>query len=200
MKIAIHVQHLLANSRTGVGYYTYNLVKNILEQDKNNSYGLVTLKLLPTGGKIEFPHELINSHLKIVPMFARVYTLLLKLGLKIPFNLFTGKYDLFVFTNFVAYPVSSGKVATIIYDLSYIRYPEYTERKNLRFLNKFMQETASKVDKIITISEFSKKEIVDYYKVSSEKVAVVYPSTDERFKVLEKRIVDEVKKKYNLNN
>lgn len=66
-----------------------------------------------------------------------------------------------------------------IFDLSFIRFPEMFLKKDLYKLKHWTEYSLRQAKKIITISEFSKKEIKDYYQVPEEKIAVAYPGYDE---------------------
>lgn len=66
-----------------------------------------------------------------------------------------------------------------IMDLSYERFGmEYFTNYDLNQLRKWTPLSARKAKHIVTISEFSKSEIVDLYKTSPEKISVVYPGRD----------------------
>ena len=58
--------------------------------------------------------------------------------------------------------------------------------------------TIKKFDHIITISNFTKKEIRKQYKISSKKITVAYPGIEEKFKPQEKSSY--LIEKYNLQN
>ena len=64
-------------------------------------------------------------------------------------------------------------VVTIL-DMLFVRYPESYDSDYLKFANFFFPISARRADKIITISEFSKKDIVRFCRVPEEKVEVVY--------------------------
>ena len=71
-------------------------------------------------------------------------------------------------------------VVTIL-DMMFVRYPESYDSDYLKFANLFFPLSARRADKIITISEFSKKDIVRFCKVPEEKVEVVYLGVEPEF-------------------
>jgi len=87
-----------------------------------------------------------------------------------PFDWFAGKADLYHFPNFTIPPLSRGKTVVTIHDMSFVRYPEFAEAKNLKYLNAVIHDTARRADAIITDSTFSKREIEDCLKVPPERV------------------------------
>jgi glycosyltransferase involved in cell wall biosynthesis len=75
-----------------------------------------------------------------------------------PFDWFSGKADLYHFPNFTIPPLTQGKKIVTIHDMSFLRYPEFSEKKNLDYLSTFIHDTVRRADAIITVSEFSRKE------------------------------------------
>lgn len=76
-----------------------------------------------------------------------------------PYNWMAGSADVFHFTNFTDRPISSGKSVVSIHDMSFERYPQFAEKRNLRHLRAGIRRSVVNADAIITISEFSKREI-----------------------------------------
>ncbi|MFC1711442.1 glycosyltransferase family 4 protein [Patescibacteria group bacterium] len=62
-----------------------------------------------------------------------------------------------------------------IMDLGFLRWPEQFTKKDYFQLKYGTRQSVKKATKVITISEFSKKDIVETYKTRSEKVEVVFP-------------------------
>jgi glycosyltransferase involved in cell wall biosynthesis len=77
-----------------------------------------------------------------------------------PFDLFAGKADLYHFPNFIIPPLCGGKTVVTIHDMSFLRYPQYTEELNLTYLKGGISTTIGRADAIITDSAFSAKEII----------------------------------------
>ncbi|WP_369047682.1 glycosyltransferase family 4 protein [Tenacibaculum sp. UWU-22] len=74
------------------------------------------------------------------------------------------------------------KTVVTIHDLIFIRYPKlysYFDRK-IHFLK--FRYAAKKADKIIAISEQTKKDIITFLQVSASKITVVYQGCNEVFK------------------
>ena len=75
------------------------------------------------------------------------------------FDRLSGPADVFHFTNFLRPPLRRGRSVVTIFDMSFERFPEFAEEKNLRNLRRGIRRTAAEADAIITISEFSAREI-----------------------------------------
>lgn len=98
-----------------------------------------------------------------------------------PFDTLAGHSDLYHFPNFVLPPLRRGRAVVSIHDVSFIRYPEFTEAANLRYLTAKIRDTVSRADAIITISEFSATEIVELLGAPSKRVFPIHLGVDDSF-------------------
>ena len=62
----------------------------------------------------------------------------------------------------------------MIHDVAFVRYPEHLPPRIRRFYAKWMPRFVEAADHIITVSAFSRREILDVYPVPPEKVSVVH--------------------------
>ncbi len=65
-----------------------------------------------------------------------------------------------------------------IMEMSFERFPEYFKKKDYYQLKYWTKASVLQASKIITISNFSKKEILHYYHLPDDKVVVTYPGFD----------------------
>jgi glycosyltransferase involved in cell wall biosynthesis len=113
----------------------------------------------------------------------------------------TGEVDLFHFTNGTIVPNKANKNIITIHDLSFLKYPETIESKNLSFLKKMMPISLKRADHIITVSENTKKDVIENYNIEDSKITVVYNGLDYEFKEKSSLAMQaKVKQKYNLKN
>jgi glycosyltransferase involved in cell wall biosynthesis len=188
-----------AVTRTGVGAYTYYLVRALLARDRDNTYRLVTLK---GRGAVKPFDERPNVRYRFVRVPpARVYVpMLRKLKLPLAIDAFTGPADVFVFTNFVRYPLWFTRSSIVfVYDLSFLRFPQFAARKTHAYLGSFVPASIAKSDHVVTISRFSKRELIDEYGVPDSKLTVAEPAVDsERFRPRSQGEIASVRARYNL--
>ena len=95
-------------------------------------------------------------------------------ALPLHYSMMFPKADLSVFFNYIVPPRITGRVINTICDMTYLRYPDTMDKKNLRRIQKDIQYSVERSSKIVTISEFSKKEIHQTLGVPAEKISVVY--------------------------
>ncbi len=199
MRCVIDAQPILGR-RAGVGAYVFEVLKHLPDFLKDDEVCLVLFHLLK---EAPIPPGLLkgNVTLRLHRLFPRkVMEKLLKAGLPLPFSLFSGKGDVFLFPNFIAYPTGGKPAALIIYDLSYLRHPERAEAKNQRFLARFVPRSLKRARGILTISNFSRDEISDVYGIPPERIRVAYPGVDSgRFHPLpENTKIQKVLNRYHL--
>jgi len=197
MKICIDIRSFLI-PKTGVGHYTNNLIHSLLKIDPHNEYHLFYFNFFRKKHNFNFPAP--NSFLREIKLIPGRACNFIWRYLDYPkIDSLLGTMDLFHFPNFTSVPNKAGKNIITIHDLSFIRLPQYTEPKNLKYLTKHFLKSLNKADLILADSQFTKNEIIDIFNVSPQKIKVVYLGVDSLFR--EKGTVQkiaEVKKKYNL--
>lgn len=78
-------------------------------------------------------------------------------------------------------PLATRANVVVIHDLAALRYPEAYSRTYVAYQRRLLPLLARRARRIITVSEFSKRELVAGLGVSPEKIAVVPLGVDERF-------------------
>lgn len=92
------------------------------------------------------------------------------------------------------------KSLAIFHDLNFEHYPEDIPLLNRKYYRYFFPLYAKKADRIVTVSEYSKKDIVNLYNVDPEKIDVVYNGANEIFTPIEEQTVKKVRQKYSEGN
>lgn len=190
MKIAIELQPCCW-ARGGVGTYTWELAKRLHNQDGLEFCG----NLFNFCGRNNNSAALENITMPIRINKTLAYGLYKRIWewAPIPYQcLFRGRVDLSVFFNFIVPPRVSGRVITTIYDMTYLRCPETMASDNLKHLQRGIEYSARRSDHIITISEFSKCEIVELLNIPEERISVIpcapsLPEKPEEFHVCKKK-------------
>lgn len=77
--------------------------------------------------------------------------------------------------------IYKNKICTI-HDLSFLRNPQWFSRKYYYYYRFMTPKIAKTCKKIITVSEFSKNEIIKLLNISNEKIINIYNSNSDTFK------------------
>ena len=73
------------------------------------------------------------------------------------------------------------KSIVTIHDLIFLRYPQYYPLIDRTIYQAKFRYACRKADRIIAVSECTKRDIVDFYGISPEKIDVIYQGCDPRF-------------------
>ncbi|HUV05898.1 MAG TPA: glycosyltransferase family 1 protein [Armatimonadota bacterium] len=96
-------------------------------------------------------------------------------------------------------PVMPCPVITSIHDVSFRRHPEFFPLKDRLILDMGVRCSRRQAFRILALSAYTKKELLDLYRIPHGKVAVVYPGVDEQFKPLDRAAAREfVDRKYGI--
>ena len=87
-----------------------------------------------------------------------------------PFNWLAGAADVYHFPNFIIPPLTRGRTVVTIHDVSFLRFPEAAEKRNLAYLTAKIRDTVARADAIITDSAFSGCEIEALLHVPAQKI------------------------------
>lgn len=95
---------------------------------------------------------------------------------------------------------SYTKIVTHIHDISFARLPRYIAFKDLFFLKLLIPISLRSADRIIAVSEFTRKEIIAYYKIHPSKISVIPNGIGENFLSLEisQKESEDIRKKYGI--
>jgi glycosyltransferase involved in cell wall biosynthesis len=181
MKIGIDIR-AIGKKRTGDETYTLELVKSLAKIDKENSYLLYTdtnvdSEMAEIGQKLAIP----NKNFSLVPVLPA--SKLLWTFRLLPRQAKKDKVDV-LHVQHISPLTLSGKIklVTTVHDLSFERYPQHIKFWDRFFLKLLIPASVEYADKVIAVSEFTKREIVELYKTDPEKiVAINNGGADEKF-------------------
>jgi glycosyltransferase involved in cell wall biosynthesis len=192
MKIGIDASILARKNITGINRLLRNILYYLAKLDKNNEYFLFSPVEL-----IEFDQEnynLIITNRKDI-LFNNKYLVPFWLHFLLPRALNQVGVDIFFQPNYFVPLFSTTKniqYVTLIPDLITKKMPYFRNSMYKLYLNMGLLNTLKKSEKIVTISNNSKKDILHYYKSPQEKIDVIYLAANKIFKP---RILDEKSKK-----
>ncbi len=115
-----------------------------------------------------------------------------------PLEMMLHPVDLFHATS-VAPPFCPAPFVLTVTELGFERHPEFFPRMmNLR-LSKLSSWGARRAKRILSISEYTKNDLVEIYKIDPEKIIVTYCGVSERFRPLRDRSkIERVLEKYGI--
>lgn len=191
MRIAIDARGINWYGGTGIGTYTENVVRNLINLYKDNHYRLYWSNL---------NYDDYKKHNIDIIMTSKRHTRFFEQGY-IPWDLSRENIDIYhVPQNGIglSLDIKCKKVITV-HDLIPYIMPETVGRG---YLLKFLREVPNiiqNVDGIITVSEYSKKDILKFFPIDPNKIFVTPLAADSIYKPLDKSHCKEfLAKKYNI--
>lgn len=208
LKILLSVNSLMG-LRTGIGLYTQNLIRALRRVDgiadmvgiaANGTYSGEALESLinQCGSGNLSKRRTIRSILRNVPWSYEIRQAVRERNLRGFSEEYKKAGFIFHETNFI--PIikfGSGTIVTV-HDLSHCRYPEAHPRERVAWLRARLQRTLTRVERVITVSEFTRSELLEIYNLPEDKVVVCHNGVGDGFYPRSSQIVDEVLSKYGL--
>lgn len=170
MKIAIDGYEANVAQRVGSSQVAFELLKAFEKLDHQDKYTI----FLPSVPLSDLPKERAGWKYQVLKP-KRLWTYF-----TLPVVLFLRgrKFDLiFSPTHYIPRFSPIKRIATI-FDLSFLHFPDMFTKKDLWQLTNWTKFSAQNADHIITISNFSKQDIINQYKIDKNKITVAYPGYD----------------------
>lgn len=173
MKIGIDASRVTKPQLTGTEYYSIELIRAIAQIDQEDDFILYAPKNpMPRLGELGD-----NFRAKVIP-FPKLWT-----HIRLSFEMLRSKPDvLFVPAHLIPLIHPANSVVTL-HDLGFRHYPELYPASAILYHNLGMSFSARHAKKIITDSEYTKRDLLKTYVLEPDKIEVIYLGCNlERFK------------------
>ncbi len=178
MRIAVNTRHLLVDRLEGVGIVTDEVMRRIVSAHPEDQFDYYFDRKYDSRfvhGSNVTPHSF--HPVTRLPILIRYW-----LDHPVRKNVLKQKADIFFSPDgFIPLGMSVPKVS-MVHDVAYLRYPEHLQPRIRAFYKKWMGRYLAYTDHIITVSEFSKSEIIAGYNIPADKISVVYNGITDAYK------------------
>jgi len=170
--IAIDARKL---SDFGIGTYIRNLIVALSELDEENQYVL----FVGQRGSQELPDLPDNFR----PLVERSPSYSVRELIALSWKLYRLDLDLYHSTHYVLPAVVPCRAVVTIHDIIHLLYPEFLPSALAFFYaQRMIRRSLSRGDRIIAVSQNTKTDLMDYFKVDGRKIRVVYSGVTDRFR------------------
>lgn len=180
MKIAINTRFLLSSKMEGFGWYTYEVVKRLVEQHPEHEFILFFDRKYDP--KFVFGENatpvVLNPPARHPFLFYIWFEFAVKRALK------KHKADVFLSPDGYLSLRSDVKQIPVIHDINFEHNPQDLPWLMRKYLCHFFPKFAKKASQILTVSEYSKQDIVSTYAISASKITVAWNGASPEFKPL----------------
>jgi len=190
MHIAIDA-HSVGTQLAGNETYAVNLIEALAQIDQVNQYTLyVTRDEAVARFADRWPNFQVKRTLPHTPLVRIPLTLLVELR-RSPVDLLHVQYT--------APPFARCPIVSTIHDLSFEHLPETFTRHSRAQLRLTVRRTARKAARILTLSEFSRRDIIETYAVNPDRVLVTPAAAPARFAPVENETeLKEIRERYRI--
>ncbi|MBL8138236.1 MAG: glycosyltransferase family 4 protein [Acidobacteria bacterium] len=178
----------------GIGTYIRNLVTELGRLDHEAEYVLLTKPEDAAAAAAAGPN------FRAVVETSRPYSLAEQW--RVPMAAARAGADLLHEPHYVLPPLTRCRTVVTIHDCIHLRFPEYLpSRAAFAYAHAMIRLAARKADRVLTVSDASKRDILHYTGVPPEKVVVVHNGLDARFAAApDADAMDRVRQRFQLDH
>src|SRR6185369_1980466 len=192
MKIAVNTRFLLSDYLEGYGYFVFEVFKYLTKNYPEHQFIFIFDR--PFDKRFVFSSNI--TPVVTGPPARHPFLWKYWYDIKIPAVLKKHKVDVFVSVDGLCSLRTSIPQCLVVHDIAFLHYPSHIKRSHLYFFRKYIPRFLQKANSIATVSEFSKQDILNHYKVDPGKINVVYSAAKEIFKPVDSGTAESTKKKY----
>jgi glycosyltransferase involved in cell wall biosynthesis len=170
MRIAVNTRLLIPNKLDGIGWFTFETLKRICQN--NPSVQFYFLFDRPFSKEFIFSDNI--EPVIIGPPTRHPVLWYYWFEWQLPVLLKKIKPDLFLSPDGYLSLHTNIKSLAVIHDLNFVHYPNDLPLTSRLYYNYFFKRFAQRADRLATVSEYSKLDIVKSYGINPNKIDVVY--------------------------
>jgi len=191
MRIAIDARKL---RDFGIGTYIRNILIELSRLDRETEYVVLCRPDDVTSG------DVLGQNFRMVPETAPAYSIAEQF--RIPMSLARERVRLVHEPHYVLPPLLRCRSVVTIHDCIHLMFPQYLpSRLAYVYAKGSMWSATRKANRILTVSEASKRDILRFFNVAPEKVVVIHNAIDERFlSPVDPERMDLVRQRYQLDH
>lgn len=176
-KVAINTRFLLSNKLEGFGWFTYYVSKYLVEHNPNIQFFFLFDRTYDQ--KFIF-----GKNVTPVVLFPQArHPILFKWWFDYSVAKFLKNNSIDVFLSpdgYLSLRTDTPQIA-VIHDLNFEHFPDDLKPHHARYLKKYFPRFADKASDIITVSEFSRRDIMQTYGICRDKIHLAYNGVSDVF-------------------
>ena len=201
MRIGINAL-FLQRPTTGIGQHLFHLLKGLDENDDENTYVLFTPRLRhsPMGRFPQLSDRFQNIEVvSALRRFGERFESLFWEQVEIVRACHRESIDLLHSPYFSAPLFLPAKTVVTVHDVIPLVMPEYRVRPQNRMYTDFVAFTVCRANAIITVSEYSKQDIVRMLQIPEERIHVIGNAVDASYRpITDTRLIDSIRERYGI--
>jgi glycosyltransferase involved in cell wall biosynthesis len=178
MRIAVNTRLLVPQKMDGIGRFTFETLIRITRNNPNVKFDFFFDRNPPK--EFDFPKNVTLIRIGLPARLPFLWFLWFEVSIKRFIN--KNNYDLFLSPEGWIPGGLNCKSLGIIHDLNFEHHPENIVKSHRKFLLHYFPKYAKRATRIGTVSEYSKYDISETYKINGNKIDVMYNGANNIFK------------------
>src|SRR5688572_3535538 len=180
MIIAVNTRFLIKGNLEGYGYFIKETLEIMVKQHPQHQFYFLLDR--PYDQAFIFSG---NVHPIVISPPAR-HAVLWKYwyDIKLPLMLRKIKADVFLSPDGLGSLTTRVPQCIVVHDIGIIHQPQFYKKTHVVFYKRYIPKFLNKAKRVATVSQFSKDDIINQYKINPEKIDVVYSAVKEIFQPL----------------
>lgn len=189
MRIAVNAQTLVKNQMEGLGWFSYETFKRLVKMHPEHEFTFIFGKGIDKSFLFADNVKAIN----IGPPFFRPITWWFKFRFLLPQYVNKNNFDLYLSPDGWSSKRIKAKSVIVIHDINFVHFPQFLKKSVRYYYNKFFPQWINHANRIATVSNYSKQDMVNSYKTSPEKIDVLYNGASPIYKPIDKATRNKIK-------
>jgi glycosyltransferase involved in cell wall biosynthesis len=192
VRIAINTRFLLKDRLEGIGWFTFEVVKRLVEQHPEDEF--IFLFDRPFSDEFIF-----GKNVKVEVIFPPARHPLLWywwFEWSLPKVLRKHQPDVFLSPDNYLSLKSEVKTVLVMHDIAHVHYPEEVPFLARKYYNFFVPKFLNKAERIVTVSKHAKDDIHQVYNINPSKISVVCNGCKDYFKPISLDEKQKVREQY----
>lgn len=192
MKIAVNTRFLLKDRLEGIGWFTHETLKRIVQQHPEHEF----IFLFDRAYDESFIYADNVRPIVVSPPARHPFLWYLWFEWAIPRVLKKEQPNLFLSTDGYASLKTNTPTTLVIHDLAFEHYPNHVNQLARKYYQYYTPQFAHKAQRIATVSEYTKQDISKQYNIPSNRIDVVHNGCNESYRPIPKEIQKATKAQY----
>jgi glycosyltransferase involved in cell wall biosynthesis len=192
MRIAVNAIFLQKDKLEGYGHYVQEVFSRIVQQHPEHEF--IFLFDRPFNDAFIFGP---NVKAIVVPPSAR-HALSFKFwyDIKAPLALHSYKPDVWIQPYGFCSLTTKIPQVLFVHDLAFLHFPQFIAWHQRWYYQMFTKKFLRKANSIVTVSDYSKQDLINCYKINNEKIKVVNGAANKDFKALSWQEKEQIKETF----
>lgn len=168
MRIAINTRFLLKGKLEGIGWFTYEVVKRLVERHPEHEF--IFLFDRPFDDSFIFGRHVVPV---VLPPQARHPILFYTwFEWSVPYALKKHNVDLFISPDNFCSIKTPIPTLLVVHDIAFKHFPNQVRNRDLKYYNSYIPKYLKRADRILTVSEYTKQDIVRTFDINPAKIQI----------------------------